>query len=404
MFWLICLGGAILGAVSSQSLLDSFIVLAFFGLCYLSWKKKSLSVFQASFLKIEWAFAAYVVVTAISLWLNKAEFSPLAKFVWIINFYLFVLVFRQSRLQRQSLLKYLSIAFLLPSLYALIGYVHGADLLTGRSNERITGLLNSSTYHAHGNAIIFVFFAALLLTGWSRLKNFWRVFGCIALIILGLSILLTFTRGIWLSIAVSSLVMLSYYRFRLAVRLGVVGVLVLGSAYFAWPKFSQRVDTLFQAHGGDPVRTHLLKINWQMFVEHPWLGIGAGENVRRSEEYWFRPAMNPPKGWQFLQSHAHNQYMNVLSTAGTLGFIFFLSFFVFFFVKNLKLMRGSAHQKESFRFALLFACLWVQLEFALACLTDVGFEYAKIRALLLFTWALVVALERYPKMAVEEDK
>ena len=53
------------------------------------------------------------------------------------------------------------------------------------------------------------------------------------------------------------------------------------------------------------------------------------------------------------------------------------------------------------RFALLVVALWAQWQFVLACLTDVSFEYAKIRALILLVWALVIAIDQKPALVKE---
>lgn len=148
-------------------------------------------------------------------------------------------------------------------------------------------------------------------------------------------------------------------------------------------------------------RINLLKVNLQMWREYPWLGIGHGENLRRNREYWDRPEWNMPPN--YITSHAHNQYVNVLATTGILGFIAFMSFFSFFLIKNIKLLIKASHNKASANYALLFACLWAQIEFWLACLTDVSFEYAKIRALLILVWALVIALEKNAKSMTGEE-
>ncbi len=403
-FWLTSLGGYLVGSVASQSLLDLFVVFMFLGWMSLAFKKApDWQSIKWNWVGIEWAFLAYFIVVCLGFYFNAARDAEwpqaLLKFLWVFHFYILIFSFQQVKIQIQPLLKYFCAFFLFPTLYSFTGYINGFDPITGRENGRVMGLVNSATYHAHGNALILVFFSAILFLNWQRIVARWRWFTLVCLVLLGMSILLTFTRGIWLSLFVSTIFMFVFYDYKKGISICLVGLFFAASSYFLWPQFRERIH-----HSTSPSenseRLNLFKVNVQIWREYPWLGIGYTENIRRNREYWDRPEWRMPPG--YITSHAHNQFLNVLSTTGILGLIPFLCFWLFFLRKNWKLMWKTDYRSTPFRYSVLFGCMWAQVEFLLGCLSDVSFEYAKIRAIVLLIWALVVAVEIKPDLLVEE--
>lgn len=396
----ICLGFYPVAAVSTQSGLDIATVILFLATTFLIYKKRAEFVFRS--IGIEWAFLGYVIVVILSFMINASKeaewFRSAIKFSWIINLYILIYVFQSKSVEVKNMIKVLSLGSLLPTVYSLVSYHNGVDLLTGRLNERITGLVNSSTYHAHGNAMLFVALVAGLSLCGNQLSRLWKWIAGFSTFLLGLSILLTFTRGIWLSVCLSSFLMVGYlfgmkrfFQFFTAV---LVASLL---AVQIWPRFSQRIQDTNLSYNHE--RIDLTRVNFEIWSEYPWLGIGYGENLRRVREYWDRPHWNQKPG--YIESHAHNQYLNVLSTTGVLGEVFFLCFFFFFVLKNWKLLRQTSREQQPKRFAWLAICFWAQLQFVFACLTDVSFEYAKIRALIIIVWALVIAIDQKPAIVKE---
>lgn len=391
-------------AVSSQTLLD--VTMIGISLIWLvtGIKKGFSKEAQLNITGAEKYFASYLMVVIAGFVFNAVSAAPwqesLIKFTWMLNIYILVYAFSKMSYDIEKILKIMAVLILPPTIYSLISYYIGVDLITGIDNSRITGLVNSATYHAHGNAVIFVFFAALLTFVYQKLSRPWLILCLTSFSLLGTSIFLTLTRGIWLSIAVSTIVMVSMIRWKRAIQTLGFLVLLFGVLFMGFSALRERAAIPVSQDGSISQRLDLINVNLQMWREHPWLGIGHGENLRRNREYWDRPEWNKPP--EYITSHAHNQFLNVLSTTGILGFISFMSFFTFFLWKNFKLLRKASHNKTSKNYILLFACLWAQIEFWLACLTDVSFEYAKIRALLIMVWALVIALEKHSEKMTGE--
>jgi O-antigen ligase len=400
-FWLTVLGFLPFGAVTSQSLLDLMICILAIGLIYRFSKNKDLEAKKMQWLGIEWAIIGYFAVILLGYAFNASKDAEIAwnlkKFMWVFNLYLFIYVFKNVTLQRQKLIWYFTYVFLIPNLYGLVSYFIGYDMMTKEISERIVGLVNSATYHAHGNALIFVFFSACFYFSFKKLTTKQKVFTSLAYLLLGLSILLTFTRGIWLSIFISTILMYALISWRISLNIVLVTFVIGATSFFTWPRFNERVHHSLSANRNEE-RENLLIANFKMWKEYPLLGIGYGENQRRNREYWDRMEMPD----DYLISHAHNQFINVMTTTGVCGLFFFLYIFSFFLKKNWFLLRATSRKLTPFRFTILFACLWAQVEFILACITDVSFEYAKIRSLILLVWALVLAIETKPEILKEE--
>ena len=196
--------------------------------------------------------------------------------------------------------------------------------------------------------------------------------------------------------------MLFYLDFKKLVKMfSLTAVVFLCVLQFS-SKLQERVQQTKSLLVSNEERVSLLKVNLQIWREYPLFGIGYGENLRRNREYWNRPEWNKPA--DYITSHAHNQFINVLSTTGIFGFFFFCAFYFYFFYKNIKLIQTSRAEKKTESYAILMTCLWVQLEFFLACFTDVSFEYAKIRALLILVWALLAALQARPQLIEDNIK
>lgn len=386
----VLLGLAVLGSVTSQTLLDISMGLLFLHFLY------SLTVKKVPFRKlirfsgIEWAFLGYFVVSVVSLALNGKPPVPwgfyLPKFVWIINFYLCIYAFTLSPPDSKRYIRFFCWAFLLPNLYAISTYVIGYDWLTQVPIEHgARGLVNSATYHAHGNSLIFIFFLALL---YKKIPEYnWRArfFMIMCISIFALSIFLTFTRGIWGALIISSLLLFwkESKAFALKFLLFLISACILLVA--TSPKIQKRLFDSFSSHS-DTVRFNLLSVHFAMFKEHPWFGIGFWESYRQIADYWPKIGLPP----DYYESHAHNQYINVLATTGVLGFIFFTAIWIFFLLRGKKLL--SLFLPNSTGYIMTLAAFFLLVQFLLAGLTDVTFEYSKIRNLIVMAAALIVYL------------
>src|SRR5206468_1777859 len=79
-------------------------------------------------------------------------------------------------------------------------------------------------------------------------------------------------------------------------------------------------------------RRNVWKANIAMFKDHIWTGIGAGQNEERLDEYYKKLGIESTFG-----GHAHNNYIQMLSTTGLLGFFFYMLFILSFLLMTHRL-------------------------------------------------------------------
>jgi O-antigen ligase/cytochrome c-type biogenesis protein CcmH/NrfG len=137
--------------------------------------------------------------------------------------------------------------------------------------------------------------------------------------VLAAGILLTVSRGAWLSLGAALVVWpLLVGRSPLRRLLGsaavaAVLVAVVGAVYLRAPEVKQRVDQLARTRI-ELSRTVMWRAGWQLFLDRPVWGTGAGSYAvmferHRPQFFWDNPQ------W------AHNDYLNTLSDYGALGFL-----------------------------------------------------------------------------------
>lgn len=389
------LGVHVASSIVSQSLVD--ISLFFIAALLVVFFLKSRSEFDGKLHFPMWPILGYVVIVILGYLVNgtfaEVPWDSIRKFIWILNLVILYWAFKNFKIKVQVFLMTLAVLALIPSVYSLITFFYEYDFMTKVSIQRIVGLVNSATYHAHGGALVFTVLVGLHLVYKRAFSQKQNIFLYAVEVLLLASIFLTFTRGIWVALMASSVVILFLYRLKHMVFL-VLFLTAMATAFsFTDFKFlKERVQNA--TFVGNKARMDLLKVNWQIFKEYPVLGIGYGENLRRNREYWDRPEWNKPS--DYITSHAHNQFLNVLATTGILGFIFFMIFYVrfsLFSFRDIVVEKIKNFRLESNR-TLLLAISWMNLEFIFSCVTDVTFEYAKIRAVILVIWALGLVVEK----------
>lgn len=388
------LAGTTIGPVVSQTLLDLmlFLILVYFAKESFKHKFQNFSNLRKPYL-FEYGFIFYIIsIVAGFLILGITDpeaWARLSKFYWIINFYLLVWTISRYKINLVTLIKFFSWAFLAPNIYAVLSLFYGYDIIRQKALPfRLTGLLDSATYHAHSNALIFVFFLSLLFFKFNKLSRFYKVLSIAAAFLMGLGIFMTYTRGIWLSIACTVFVFLFSQHRKLLFLVIIAGSISTATLYHASDSFRTRT-TSKDTKESDALRWNLIQLHLDMAKDSPLFGIGYSNSLTHTPtETWVKygyPANN-------TNSHAHNQMINVLGTTGFFGLISFSLFYFWFLLINIKLVLKFKKENLNNFFILAVACLTVQFEFFIANLTDIGFEYAKIRSLILLVWALVFCM------------
>jgi hypothetical protein len=140
-----------------------------------------------------------------------------------------------------------------------------------------------------------------------RVSNFeFRVslFWCLVVALVALSIILNFTRGVWLGCCVEGIYLLARWRPKWLWALLVLAAL----AYVGAPSLVRE-----RLHGAmhpteDPalsIRLEMWRVALQMIRSHPWVGVGPN-NIEEVYDLYLPPRKSPEVGYH---SHFHNDYL-----------------------------------------------------------------------------------------------
>jgi O-antigen ligase len=399
---LVFICGLFLGLVASQSVMDGFLILStllgFTLLIKSNFSLKRLHLPPWLYLAIPW-FLWVMVGFIIKAPPQAAMFSALKEFTWLLNLPLLVLLWKQIEPDRKTAEAFL-IILLFASLYAVIIYALGFDPLQQTWTDRtinLAGFWRSGGFFSNAMALAqsygpltilimpLAFFRILKPSKDSHLL-------LITAILVSLAVLFTFTRGVWLALAMTTLIGSFVYSRRWGVVTLATLVLGAGMLLMAWPKFRDRTFQSFDAvRSYDSERVVLWKTNWYIFTENPWMGIGFGENKRRLREYY--DILNVPTS-QF-EGHAHNQYLQFLAGTGIIGLLFYLTWCGLFLKLTIKLYRYYEKRNQAELQLLALGLFLAQLSFHLGSFTEANFSIAKNRILMVFIWSFILYMNAF---------
>jgi O-antigen ligase len=177
------------------------------------------------------------------------------------------------------------------------------------------------------------------------------------------------SRGAWLGalVALCCLVLLWSKTTRRLVVPGALGaalVVALAISGVLPPAILDRVAQTIEYFGVFDVRTVQVSIEnwavvermahwqagWYMFLDHPWLGVGAGNYGQAYASYFVGP-------WPEALGHAHNYYLNMLAELGLFGGLLLLLMLGLVFRRLGGALVRSENQGSTFWRAVLAGCL-----------------------------------------------
>lgn len=227
----------------------------------------------------------------------------------------------QDYIYNQKVIKRGMVVFLFGAFLAVISglsqYFLGVEFLRGRVISSINSGAQAATssfgyYNAFGGYLVVVsslLIALLLKEGRFRLKTG---------ILLALSIfstcaiILTFSRGSWLAIALSFVFICFFSKKDLKWLTPIFLVVII---MFLFPVFQERLFFAFKA-GGDSDRFRYWLAALKMIKEHPFLGLGVGTFMANFSKYLPNCSV----------SYAHNCYLQIWAETGIFSLISFMLF------------------------------------------------------------------------------
>lgn len=142
------------------------------------------------------------------------------------------------------------------------------------------------------------------------------------------------TRGAWLAVTIVCGVLLLYYMFKSKRNLAVsiIFIALISTVLVNNPKFMHRLDTIddFNKYQSNTERILIWQSAWNMFKDHPILGVGLGQYTENYQQKYISPQAKEPN-----LTHAHNNFMQMLAENGIVGFASFVIMFGYIIFKNL---------------------------------------------------------------------
>ena len=142
------------------------------------------------------------------------------------------------------------------------------------------------------------------------------------------------TRGAWLAVAIVCAMLLIYYMFKSKRNMSIIIIFVvlITSILVNNTKFMHRLDTIddFNKYQSNTERILIWQSAWNMFKDHPVLGVGLGQYTENYREKYVSPLAKEPH-----LTHAHNNFMQMLAENGIIGLAGFVIMFGYIILKNL---------------------------------------------------------------------
>lgn len=379
-----------ISSLISQSLVDFFLIVVGCQWLYFFLKARSREEFLPK-TGLEWPFLGLFLAMLLSILVNywgRWEFLwPVHKIKWVFEFYAILWFLKKYGFDAEKSFKSILVVGLIPSIYAIATFFRGVDYLNPEraTADRVVGLVNSATYHAHAGAILvgFVLFLFIDLGIYKRKYN-WFYLACI--FTAGMSFYLTYTRGAYLALLVGLL----SYSFSKGKRFFWISMSVLAIAssiaYIVSPQLRARVEQTIVPEKMDRSRIGLFKSYSEVFNDNRVFGSGYDAYKKDGSlvPYTSKNGVSP----DLQTSHAHNQYLQMAATTGILGLVFF-SWILLVVFRKLKF------NSSGFSGANLSSTLGpVYLIILSLMVTDQTFEYARIRVVIILFFALIILFER----------
>ena len=196
--------------------------------------------------------------------------------------------------------------------YRTVRALHSDRVYFYMTTERISGFMGHWMNFGGQQMLIFAALAAFLLLGArpapdppasraprSASRGWWVVLTMVAL-----SIVLNFTRGVWLGCFVATLYLVGRWRPRWLWTLPVL--LVLG--YLAAPSLVRQRVNVLRHPGSDPalaIRFEMWDVGLRMVARHPWVGVGPN-NIEQVYRLYLPPGRAALAGYH---EHLHSDYL-----------------------------------------------------------------------------------------------
>jgi len=282
-------------------------------------------------------FLTLVIWVGLSLPLAIDRTKSLREFLWILeSFFVFYMISHANIKKNQVvLLRALCYGAVVVSFIALLQYC--SAIQSGQGPIRVYSLLLNANFLAG----FLIFFLPILISLKYGKRKDQRIFWGVLATMVSTALFLTYTRGGWYAAILSILVLATLKKDKKLVIFLLAYILIY---QYGFPAFDGRNLTgLYQKDlesggGSILVRIQFWRVALQMWIEHPFIGIGVGNYYLLHDTYI---ANFPSLNYGFKALEPHNSFLKFLAEQGAIGFLLFLSLLLSFFKKLLEEIRNN---------------------------------------------------------------
>jgi len=213
-----------------------------------------------------------------------------------------------------------------------------------------------------------------LLLWWHERKP-WQL---VVTLVVTLTLLLTFTRSVWLGWVAAAATVLLMTRARARIALYALPVLILFVTFLPLSLFSRLMSTFDTSQSSNFDRIRMVEAGVEMIRDHPLLGVGPA-NVKEVYPLYRRqdaPRPRPP--------HLHNNVVQLWAERGILGLAAYVLLLTLFLRECARARRGPQRMWGEIGIA-------VAVSLTVAGLFEFNFGDTEVFYLMLNLFALVVA-------------
>ena len=208
--------------------------------------------------------------------------------------------------------------------YGEVRAEHPGDVYAYMTSTRITGFMGHWMNFGGQEMLVLVALAAFVLLrggrghlrqgpGQARAKGRGRAPGVWwpVLVVVSLSILLNFTRGVWLGCFIACVYLVARWRARVLAALPIVAA----AAYLAAPGLVRDRLNSLRHPAADPslsMRFEIWHAGLAMMQRHPWVGVGPN-NINEVYELYLPRGYQPEVGYH---EHMHNDFLQFAAERG----------------------------------------------------------------------------------------
>lgn len=331
---------------------------------------------------------------------GEVQIRHLLEFLWIPGLYIYARCLKESRFPQSLLLmSAIFISFLGSCLIAIFFVLPPESSTTWGLPNRILGTFTNTNFLAHSYNLVAVMLLGLLISHLQARRSFTKevLWLSVATSVLVACLFLTFTRSIWISLALTIPFMFFFWNKKVAgICLVTIATLSFSTYKFNVGNISFKIDqTLAGEEYSASLRKNLWKANLYFFKSSPILGVGYYNNTR-----------NVAKAFEDLklidninETHAHSEIISFLAGTGILGAICYVAAFIFFSLLAYQTVRKIPFSNPIER-GLLIGAIGLNLMFLIAGSVENNFEIHVARNWLVVTWAVTLYLAHKKNMTL----